>query len=239
MNYGELKEALVRDVLQREDVTEHIPLAIRQAHLELQRTCNWRCMQHRIEDVEYSPDDKNGVVVAADYKSGRTVWLQGDNGALTLIKSSSEHRFISDQLLVQQRARLPEPATLAGNSWHERAQRLVLAVPPTDETIELTIDYWRWLPFYQDFSVGGEGEPETTNEASDWFSNYAHDVLLWAAAYRGAKFLFQDDRADHFLKTFAAFREEAHKADQESQQAGVARVYDPPLPSGCNSIFGN
>lgn len=227
MNYGQLKELLLRDVLPDHDVPEQVPGALRFTHREVQRIRNWRAMEHRVEDLAYAAALTTGITVAADYKMARNVWLD-TAGVLSPIQPTDEAEANRLRRATFQARAATDLTTTHHQRWYEAGLKVVLLVPPAAQ-LTLVVDYWRYLAFYEDVDVGDEGEPATVEDATDWFSDNIPEALAWGAAYFLTRFA-KDKAAEakHYREMYQQLRDEAWQADLVARQGGVAGALQPP-----------
>jgi hypothetical protein len=205
---------------------------LRFAHREIQRTKNWRAMEHRVTDIVYpgTADFGVGVAVAPTvgaYKMANALWLVTENG-LQFVRPATE-----DEVNRLRRAHIESRGSVDLTAahlqrWYERELKVVLLLPPALDT-DIEVDIWRYLPFYDDIDVGGEGQPETVEDATDWFSDNLPEALCWGAAYYLSRFS-RDLKAEaaHYLEVYKGLCGEAWQSDVVSRQAGAAGGTQPP-----------
>jgi len=224
----ELQAATVGDLIQSDDVNaDALRRGLQYAHRQVQRSLrgpeyrdldlelNWRCMEYRRADLAYATTATTGITIesatnAGDLKTLRKVWLQDSSATADLqpLNPSSEDAAAQDW------------RRTGGTVWYEARQKLMLAPVPTI-ALTLTVDFYRYLPFYLD----EDGEVDTA--LSDWFSINIPDVLTHGAAYHLCTHLLQDNRAEKFKASFIQLLLSEFKSDQRSKQGALAKSYSP------------
>lgn len=226
MNLGEMAAALLRDLIQRDDVNaEALTNSIRYIHRQIQRDFNWRAQEARITGLPYGAGVTAGVVVETavgkdDCKTIREVYIEAGGGVLTNVWPSNEGK-ASRSRRISQIAQNAQPTTAGGwnQSWYEAARRVVLLIPPV-APVTLTVDIYRYLPFYL---TGGVVDPTL----SDWFSENLPDAVQAGAAYWLCKNILEDNRAATFEQRFKESVAMALQSDMAAKQGALAQSYSP------------
>ena len=164
MNFGQMMEAVARDIIQRDDVlTEALSNAFVFAQRDVQRRKNWRCMEQRTPvPITYPAGGVAGVMVDPNYKRARQVYLAANMQPLlpTTEDDASRFRRISYNTTGN------GPDTRYLQRWYDAQFKLFLLVPPSIDT-DLVVDFYGYLPFYSDLRSGTvtvSGAPDGANK---------------------------------------------------------------------------
>ena len=221
MNLGEMRETLARDVLGRDDVNEALTIAIKYAHREIQRIKNWRAMEARVTGLTIPADDVTGIVVSANYKKGRQLYVVNGVALESIMPSTEEEVNILRRISQNTRNQAP---TAAGyiQRWYEVGLRIALFIPPTSDT-DVVVDIYQYLDFYAD------------ENADDYFSIFMPEALIQCAAYYMSENV-NDPRTKDFFMRFQQLTEASFASDVEAKQGGNYRVRKgPPVPAQAGS----
>lgn len=219
MNFGEITEYVIRDILRQSRELyepEMVKRSVIEAHSVIQRMHDWPCMKSHIT-VAAVPD---GFVLPFDVKRVIEVNLVNSDGKKIAMIEPSNMDLNREKVAKNE---------FYFNWWIEE-NRLYIS-SPIGEKIDpttmpaLRIDWYRKLPAYR-------------NPADqDWFSNWANDALSYKAAEIGSVTLWRDERVPEFAAIANARLEDAWKAACEADSAGTAGIYRPPIriPGGNQS----
>jgi hypothetical protein len=238
MNLGEIQAALLRDLIQRDDVNaEALTNSVRYIHKQLQLDYNWRCMYTRVTGLVYPANSTVGVLVessqgADDCKHIIEVFIEHVANNVTTLETlwpATQERAGRDRRIAQI-AQGAQPSLAGGwnQKWYDRARRAALLIPPAQDT-NLTVDFYRFLPFYLTNNV-------VDPTLSDWFSENLPDAIQAGAAYWLCKNILEDARADTFFARYVDLVKAANESDRLARQGGLSMNYDPATPAQARAV---